>query len=293
MILSGNSVIARSVNSSRIQAVARRPRTASQLSHKLLYIVHVISPKLEAVSWPRRRHGFYMRQDRFVFSVTSGRSGTTLLTKLAQCVTGVHAEHEGRPRLNYVMRAVLNHSEAAKGWLLTEFYPSIRERAGDKVYFDPSHLFCKGFIEPTLDIGITPKFIILRRPAREVASSLFSINCIPERTSDGRLVLIGPSDLGHSKLDWQSISDYGLCYWYAKEMERRQNFYTTFLPVKGCQVLSIDLGDIPKPDFLSGIASFLTDQTAPKINWNNVLECISTHQNPRSHFVTSIRELPP
>ena len=81
------------------------------------------------------------------------------------------------------------------------------------IYIETSHLYCKGFIEHLLALGLHPAFIILTRPASEVAQILFQISCIPERTGAGRLSLIGPSDPGVLRADGsQQFSDYQLCY---------------------------------------------------------------------------------
>ena len=83
-----------------------------------------------------------------------------------------------------------------------------------------SHLTCKGFIEPLIELGLRPCFLIISRPAREVAISLLKIGATPERTGPGRLVLIGPEYSPFLPLDdWERLSDYQLCYWYAREID--------------------------------------------------------------------------
>ena len=43
---------------------------------------------------------------------------------------------------------------------------------------------------------LRPDIIILTRHAREVATSMLALDCIPDRTASGRLVLLGPRDPG-------------------------------------------------------------------------------------------------
>ena len=162
----------------------------------------------------------------FALTVTSGRSGTKLLAVLLRDALGLAAEHEPAPRVNFVMRSFVEAPCAAGTWLLTEKLPAMLDTARDGFYAETSHLFCKVLIEPMIQLGVHPKLIILTRPAREVASSLFRMNVVPARSESGRLVLLGPSDRGVLRLpDWTSFSDYQLCYWYALEIERRQAYY--------------------------------------------------------------------
>jgi hypothetical protein len=138
----------------------------------------------------------FLSQKRLIFTITSGRSGTTLLTELLRQCLGIDVEHEPTPRLNYVFCAVMAESKAAGWWLQAEKLPHIAATMKGDIYIETSHLYYKGFREPLLALGLRPPFIILTRPATAVARNLFQISCIPERTGAGRLALIGPSDLG-------------------------------------------------------------------------------------------------
>lgn len=164
---------------------------------------------------------------RLCFTVTSGRSGTKLLAELLRGGAGICAEHEPAPRFNYVLRSILDCPEAARWWLETEKLPAMAERVGaETAYAETSHLTCKGFIEPLLELGLRPVLLFVARPARDVARSLFKIGAIPERTPSGRLVLIGPAHSPFLRVaDWENWTDYQLCYWYAREIERRQGYY--------------------------------------------------------------------
>ena len=142
-------------------------------------------------------------------TVTSGRSGTKLLALLLRDALRLAAEHEPAPRVNFVMRSFVEAPSAAGAWLVTEKLPAMLDASREGFYAETSHLFCKGLIEPMIQLGVNPKLIILTRPAREVASSLFQMNVVPERTENGRLVLLGPRDPGVLLLpDWPSFSDY-------------------------------------------------------------------------------------
>jgi hypothetical protein len=235
-----------------------------------------------------------LRDKRLIFAITPGRSGSKLLTALAQCVAGVSAIHEGLPRMNYLLRTICSHPPAAKWWLETEMFPTIAKNLSSDIYFETSHLFCKGFIEPTLDLGLKPSFIILTRPADEVAESLHAIGCIPERSGIGRMVLLGPSDDGVQELlDWQALSDYQLCYWYALEIERRQSFYEHWLPKRGCDVWRVQLKDLLKPNLLLDLAQFLTGSLEPSYDSEAAVAVLSQNQNPKSGLAPKLRLPPP
>ena len=231
-----------------------------------------------------------LRERRLVFTATSGRSGSKLLTQLARKVSGVRAVHEGPPRMNYVMRSIQSYPDAAKWWLESEMYPAIAAELDQPVYLETSHLFCKGFIEPSLDLGLKPQLVLLTRPASEVAASLFSIDCIPERTGSGRLVLLGPSDNGVWKIPgWEALSNYQLCYWYAREIERRQAHYARILPDKGCDCLKISLADLTDADNFIEVARFITGRPEPEFYKYEIETVLQSNQNPRQSLSSSLR----
>jgi hypothetical protein len=199
-------------------------------------------------------------------TVTSGRSGTKLLTVLLRDALGLAAEHEPAPRANFVMRSFVEAPSAAAHWLQTEKLPAMLRSSRGGFYAETSHLFCKCLIEPLVSLGIRPKLIILTRPAREVGSSLYQLDVIPERTENGRLVLLGPSDPGVLKFpNWQQYSDYQLCYWYAREIERRQAYYMHAAPKWSLSYLYVSMYDLRTPDTLLALGTFLGADTNSEI----------------------------
>ena len=93
-------------------------------------------------------------------------------------------------------------------------------------YAETSHLLCKGFIEPMLELGLRPHFVILERDSRSVAKSFHQLDSIPERTHLGRIYMLSPTDPCLLETPcWEDFTDYQLCYWYALEMHRRARWY--------------------------------------------------------------------
>jgi hypothetical protein len=235
-----------------------------------------------------------LQSKTLVFTVTSGRSGTKLLCQLLQQCTTIHAEHEPAPRLNFVMRSIALAPSAARGWLTTEKLPHIVQTMQGDAYAETSHLTCKGFIEPLLSLGLRPKFIILKRPAREVAASLYKMNCIPERTENGRLVLLGPTDRDVLGLrDWQIRCDYQLCYWYALEIERRQVLYKTEFDRLGICYFETDMVGLSNWSNFSALVE--TIRHGEPLSRERFQKILSIDQNPRvlATGMVGDRTLPP
>lgn len=195
--------------------------------------------------------------------------------------------------LNFVMRGVCNYPQAALWWLKGEKLPAIARSLTQSSYVETSHLFCKGFIEPMLDLGLRPSFIILRRPAQEVASSLHAIGCIPERTVAGNLVLLNPRDRIVRKLPgWEGLSDYQLCYWYACEIEHKQTQYEQWLPTQGCDTMQITFDELLDRDNLFHLARFVTGSADPKVNLKAAETVLAHNQNPRQRHNSTLRPAP-
>jgi hypothetical protein len=94
-------------------------------------------------------------------------------------------------------------------------------------YAELSHLFCKGFLEPLLALGVTPNLILLRRDPRLVALSYLRRYTIPERTFYGIEFLLSPRYTRTLSLPlWRRMTDYQLIFWYVLEIERRQWQYS-------------------------------------------------------------------
>jgi len=184
-----------------------------------------------------------LEKKRLIFTVTTGRSGTAYLTRLLGCVSGIVSYHEPQPEFSGVMRSVQESpSEAYRFWISRKL-PQIAREHGS-VYAETSHSFCKGFAEPLLELGIIPDLIILRRPHRQVARSMYELDTIPGRTEFGLRYYLDPSDHGVLSLpQWQQFHDYQLCYWYCLEIERRSEIYKTIFAERGARVVetSIDL----------------------------------------------------
>ena len=176
---------------------------------------------------------------KLIFTVTSGRSGTDYLSRLLAAIPDVSSHHEPNPNFVQVMRRVQSDPAMAYMYLNQHKLPAIAQEPG-KIYVETSHLTSKGFLEPMIRMGLRPSLIILRRPPREVAWSYLEKETVPTRTTLGIRYLFDPRDLGVLPLiNWESASDYQLCFWYALEVERRQLYYTSIAKHYGLTVVDV------------------------------------------------------
>src|SRR5262249_54837180 len=145
--------------------------------------------------------------------------------------------------------------------------------------------------------GLRPRFIILRRNAREVAKSHLMMNVIPGRNEEGYLVLTSPSDPNSLPLpNWHDYSDYQLCYWYAKDIERRQTAYAGFFSKHQVPYIDIDMKDLLGWDSFLEVCKFVDPSSAnKKLSRTLFDEITSVNQNTRdqAHRGRIDRELPP
>jgi hypothetical protein len=192
-----------------------------------------------------------VRRKQLVFTVTAGRTGTTYLTRLLGLFPNTASTHEPSPSFVYFLRQAQHWPVQARQFLLDYKLPFIAELSETR-YVETGHLFCKGFFEPLLDLGIVPRLVMLRRHPRLIATSLLTRRTVPGRGKLGFKYLVHPGDPGVLPLPaWTSRTDYQLCFWYALEIERRQRDYAARLARAGGT--SVDV----TPDELHDGARFL------------------------------------
>lgn len=206
-----------------------------------------------------------LRNKRLVFTATTGRSGTDFLRSIVSVLPGVSAKHEPNPNFVDVFRRVQLgvEPELARRWWVEEKLRRIAAKSAP-IYFEASHVFCKGFVEPLVDLGFVPRLILLSRENRSVARSMFRLGTIPTRTLRADRWYLRPDDPGVLPIDgWQQMHDYQLCYWYTLEIARRQDVYEKLIAEHGGETLRIDLPEIATPEGFDRLARFMTDGAPP------------------------------
>lgn len=185
-----------------------------------------------------------MNNKRLIFTITTGRSGTGFLSRLLKIVPNVDSFHEPKPKFSEVMRTIQTEPQVAYQFWINHKLPNIVKNK-NPVYIETSHLFCKGFLEPLLDIGFVPDVIVLRRAYRDVALSLYQLETIPGRTEKGNKYYLTPNDPGVVQIDnWKTLHDYQLCYWYCIEIDRRRKHYSKLLSQLGARIVNITLDQL-------------------------------------------------
>jgi hypothetical protein len=185
-----------------------------------------------------------IRGKRLIFTVCTGRCGTQLLADRLARLNGVTALHEPDPNFVDCLADAVRDSGVATRFLLERKLPAIARQTGN-IYVETSHVFCKGFLQPLINCGVVPDLILLSRPSREVALSLRRINTVPGRTPLGRQWLLSPDMPGVLSLpNWESMSDYQLCYWYCLEIIRRQKEAADLVARTGGRFSHVSLADI-------------------------------------------------
>jgi hypothetical protein len=181
---------------------------------------------------------------RPVFTVTAGRSGTKFLQKLFALLPDTASFHEPSPNFVHAMRHGQTNPAAVVDFVRDHKLPFIAAQSEAR-YVETSHLFCKGFAESFVRLGVVPDIIVLRRPPREIARSLLRLNSVPARTGLGLRYLLQPNDPGVLPLPgWEQMSNYQLCFWYALEIERRQIRYARIFGELGRRVVEVRLADL-------------------------------------------------
>jgi hypothetical protein len=212
---------------------------------------------------------------RLILTVGTGRNGTGYVSHLLQGVPGICCLHEPDPQFYTVMRAVQTDPGVAERFLLEQKFPAIRD-VREPVYFETSHLACKGFLEPLMAHGVPFDLMILRRDPVLVANSLYLLSTVPARTQMGQLFLLSPDDPGVLPLDnWQELHDWALCYWYCLEIERRAQVYKARLAELGGRLLETSVGILKTDRGLGELLAFL-DQDANALSTNQALRERST-----------------
>lgn len=179
-----------------------------------------------------------------VFTVTAGRTGTTYVSHLFALLPDTYSVHETKPDFVVAMRPA--QVDPAKGMMFSTKVklPHIASVPQSR-YVETSHLFCKGFMECFIRLGIKPALLILRKSPRAIALSLLSRKTIPARTALGWKYLLAPTDRGVLPLErWQLLTDYQLCYWYCLEIERRQALYAAYQEENALPWFGVEVDDL-------------------------------------------------
>jgi len=214
----------------------------------------------------------------FAFVATTGRSGTTTLTRLFEDLPSCVALHEPYPAMKSDY-ATDSHDDEK---LQCERFEKLKRfhilRAASKLdfYLETNHLFLKNFYQPAIDyFGSRLRVIHLRRDPISVASSFYAIGSVPGKTTLGSLYLIDPHRTDNVlpigevlDKDPKFSDDLYRCLWYWYEMEARVVRLSEQYPELSLMHLATD--DLNQPDRVRDLLGFLNlshlaDAVLPKV----------------------------
>lgn len=223
-----------------------------------------------------------IKRKKLVFTVATGRCGTAFFAEILRLVPGVTSLHEPEPEYTEVLREVQSDPAKARSFLLEKKLPAIAAQPAD-VYIETSHLFCKGFLKPLLDLNIVPSLLWIRRDHRAVASSMYRGGTIPGRSDKGLRFYLSPDDPGVLNLPgWRQMHDYQLCYWYCLEIERRARAYRGLYQNNGWRWAETSL---PRITTMGGMRQVVTDLNLPRMRVFSWLRYVNNRRrrvNPTS-----------
>lgn len=214
-----------------------------------------------------------INRKRLIFTVTTGRSGTKYLAGLLGLIDGITAHHEPWPEFVEVMREAQSDPGVAREFLRLKKLEAIAAE-DDPIYVETSHLFCKGFLEPLISLGVVPDLVLLKRPHRQVALSMLRLGTIPGSSE----WYLSPNDPVVLALpDWESLHEYQLCYWYCLEIDRRARAYSKQLREHNAVVVSTSLDAIGT---VRGFNKLLSDLGLPKMSPHDRSEFLRIAHRP-------------
>jgi hypothetical protein len=178
--------------------------------------------------------------EKFVFTATTGRSGTLTLAKLFSAIPRCFATHEPYPIMNGAVLKAASFGDAAAVercyWRIKS--QNIRRASiGHRYYLEANHEFVKTFIgQAARDFKGRIEIIHLVRPPTEVAMSIYCLQDYPgtqqgnewwlDHRAPGNLIRIAP--LLERDSEFSHPFYKALWYWY--EVEARIRHWQRRLP---------------------------------------------------------------
>ncbi len=217
---------------------------------------------------------------KYIFTISTGRTGTKYLAKILNLASDIVALHEPAPVMKgKAMFQFLKGDQKLMIEKMPQKIKAIKRNSGERVYFESNHCFIKGFgwLLPEHiaqeEIGV----IIMKRPYEKIASSYQKKRTSPLKKS-GRDWLITPEmkdkinkftplekmvyyAFKYYYLIYRNLRkifnfrksklvekyDYKLLKWYAKETyDQGEKFQRTFPDIKYFEMRMKDLNSLDK-----------------------------------------------
>lgn len=194
--------------------------------------------------------------EAFVFVATTGRSGTTSLTRILEnTVDGVICVHEPHPVMfsDYPREEGFDRGEYFRKlfWTLKRTYIK-RAAAGHRFYVETNHQFIKNFAVPAIEyFGSKIRIVHLKRDPVSVATSFLAIDSVPVKTKRGHYYMLDPRESSNLIRMPELMNGNGdfshdlyKCLWYWYETEARvQEMKRRYPPVVWVDITTDQLND--------------------------------------------------
>jgi len=183
------------------------------------------------VAWPKKQ--------AFVFTISTGRSGTKTMCGLGACLDNVASFHEAHPIMHGDIKQRFNQGDekAAEEYFVRRKLPRIVWFSrGKSVYLESNHMFIKSFCKAAIKyLGPKMRVIILFRDPLKTALSMVGKNTIPGagRGNHWYLDPAWPENLlqvGDLLTQLQYQHDLFPCLWYWYEIKCRAEVFCLRYP---------------------------------------------------------------
>ena len=232
-----------------------------------------------------------VRVEAYVFSATTGRSGSLTLANVLESLQDAVVFHEPDPIMHsrHLSGADRRASLDELFWRRKRIEVH-RAARGRRYYVETNHQFIKGFADQAAAwFGSRLRVVHLRRDPVSVAASFYRMSSIPGRPRRGSLwlldprsdenliqlgeVLFGGGEFGH---------DYYKCLWYWYETEARVRHFRDRFPTVPVQSIGTsDLNDLAKVRGLLQGLGLAYDEAA-------LVGRVGQRHNEKSHDVQNL-----
>lgn len=192
-----------------------------------------------------------------IMTISTGRSGTGLLTELLGLASDISSVHEPAPTFQDIFEEGMAGPQEALAFTRDTKLPAIAA-CGTAHYAETSHYFGQGFLDAFMELGTGLKVIVLNREPRGVAKSFERIKCVPVKTAKGRSLMPHPGTCATLPVEgWEDFSDYQLCYWYCLETEMRKEMAKARTAAVGVPLIEVALDELLDFTAFSGMMATL------------------------------------
>jgi hypothetical protein len=229
--------------------------------------------------------------EAYVFSATTGRSGSMTLANVLESLQDAVVYHEPDPIMHSRHLSGPDRLASLDDLFWRRKRIAVHRAArGHRYYVETNHQFIKGFAEQAAAwFGDRLRVVHLRRDPVSVAASFYRMSSIPGRPRRGSLWLLDPrSDDNLIQLgeilfgDGEFGHDYYKCLWYWYETEARVRHFRDCHPRVPVQTIGTsDLNDLLKVRGLLQGLGLAYDEAA-------LSRRIGQRHNEKSHDVQNI-----